>query len=235
MRKLKFIRIILLSTLLCLSIKSHSQLWPKIYGDDFHSLISNIEETYDSGFLITAYTYDATGWPEYDWIIKIDKNGGILWDKKFGDGNYSNGLLSSAITFDNGLILSGATSKYSGNYDPSFIKMDACGEIEWCKVLTSPDQNYGTDGIQIGDGSYVGLLTYYGVDSTYARISLVKMDQSGEPIWIQRLAQQDTLIYNEEGDELIETQDSTYLISGSVYYPGMKPYWILTDSSGEQL
>jgi hypothetical protein len=216
-------------------LKSKAQDWPKIYGDNFHSIVRDLSETYDRGYIITGYTYDQTGWPEYDWILKIDINGGILWDKRYGDGDYSNGMSSSCMTSDNGIICCGATSKYSGNYDPTFIKMDVCGEIEWCRVLISPDQNYGTDVIQISDGSYIGLLTYYGIDSTYSRISLVKMDQLGEPIWIQQLAQQDSLIFNEEGGYLYLTSDTNYLVSGECFHPGLKPLWIDTDTSGNQI
>jgi hypothetical protein len=89
--------------------------------------------------------------------------------------------------------------------------------------------------IQLQDHSYVGLLKYYGEGPGYARISLVKMDPSGEPVWIQQQAQEDTLIYNEEGYHLIQTFDSNFLISGHCFYPGMRPFWIKTDTLGNQL
>ena len=182
---------------------SRGQIWPKIYGDNFHSLVNDLSEAYDQGNILTAFTYDNQGVPEYGWIIKTDINGNLLWDKKIGNGNYRNWFSSSKITQDNGIIISGSTGKYSsGDNDPVFIKMDVCGEIEWCRTLLSPDQNYGTGIIQLDDGSYIGMLSYYGEGPEYSRISLIKMDKAGEPIWIQRLAQEDSLIYNEEGDYL---------------------------------
>lgn len=214
----------------------HSQNWPKIYSGNFHSLISELEETNDQGYIITGYIQLPYGFSKYIYLIKTDINGNILWNKKFGDSIHKYYASNAEITIDNGLIISGATTKYSsGDFDPVFIKTDVCGEIEWCRVLKCPDVNYGTDVIQIEDGSYVGLLTYYGVDSTYARISLVKIDQNGEPIWIQRLAQEDSLIYNEEGNYLYLTSESNYLISGRAYHPGCHPFWILTDTSGTQI
>ncbi len=219
----------------CLHQNILAQNWPKIYGDNFHATIARIEETYDNGFLLSAYTYTNTGWPLNDWIIKIDINGNILWNKQIGNGIYSNGVTDSKITIDNGMILAASTSKYSGNYDPTFIKLDVCGEIEWCQVFKSPDQNYGTGVIQLADESYIGMLQYYGEGQTYARICLVKMDPYGEPIWIQRLAQEDTLIYNEEGDHLYLANDNTYLITGQCFHPGLKPFWIKTDTLGIQI
>ncbi len=212
-----------------------AQNWPKIYGDNFNATIAKIEESYDHGFLLSAYTYTGAGWPLNDWVIKIDINGNVLWDKNLGNEIYSNGVSDSKITLDHGIILAAGTSKYSGNYDPTFIKLNVCGEIEWCKVLLSPDDNYGKGILQLPDGSYIGMLQYYGEGETYARISLIKMDQTGEPIWIKRQAQDDTLIYNEEGGYLYLMSDSNFLVSGECFHPGLKPYWIKTDSSGIQM
>jgi hypothetical protein len=225
-----------LTGLLYLPNVSFAQNWPIIYGDDFHALIKNLSETYDKGFYLTAFTYDNQGVNKYGWIIKTDINGNILWDKKFGVGNERNWFSDSFLTTDHGLIISGVTTKYSaGDFDPIFFKLDICGEIEWCKVFQSPDQNYGTGIIQLADGSYIGMLQYYGEGETYARINLVKMDQSGEPVWIQRQSQEDTLIYNEEGASLNLTSTGNYLISGSCNHPGWRPYFILTDTLGLQI
>jgi hypothetical protein len=215
---------------------TQAQNWPIIYGDNIHALIQDLHETYDKGFCLTAFTYDNQGVNKYGWIIKTDLNGNILWDKKFGVGNDRNWFSNSFQTNDNGLVISGITNKYGeGDYDPLFIKTNSCGEIEWCKVFICPDINFGTDVIQTDDGSYIGLLTYYGEGETYARISLVKMDQSGEPVWIQPLAQEDTLIYNEEGHSLYLTSDTNYLISGHAYHPGKHPFWIKIDTVGIQI
>jgi hypothetical protein len=228
--------VIFLLLILAPIVNAYSQNWPKVYGDNFHSLIKDISEAYDRGLNLTAFTYDNQGVPEYGWIIKTDINGNILWDKKYGDGNYRNWFSSSYNTFDNGLIIAGITSKYStGDNDPVFIKTNTCGEIEWCRVFQSPDDNYGTGIVQLADGTYIGMLQYYGEGETYARISLVKMDQSGEPVWIQRLAQEDSLIYNEEGNYLYLTSDSNYLVSGHAYHPGKHPFWIKADTLGIQV
>jgi hypothetical protein len=214
---------------------SHAQDWPKIYYDGIGTTIIDLAETYDKGYLLASYTYNNVGWPQFNLITKIDINGSVLWDKKFGNGSYSNGLSDFKLTNDNGMILAAGTSKYSGNYDPTFIKLNVCGEIEWCQVFQSPNQNYGTGIIQLPDGSYIGMLEYYGEGETYARISLVKMDQSGEPIWIKRLAQEDSLINNEDCYNLYLTTDNNYLVSGWAYHPDSYPFWILTDTIGEQI
>ncbi len=235
-KKIKYPLILFLSILLFSVNSTRAQEWPKIYGDSFHSLVNDLNQIYDNGYILSAFTYAPYGFCKFIWIIKIDINGNILWDKKFGDENNQFWLSNSETSIDNGFIISGATTKYSlGDFDPLFIKTDYCGEIEWCQVLQSPDQNYGTDILQLVDESYIGLLTYYGDGPEYSRISLIKMNQIGEPIWIQQLAQEDTLIYNEEGGYLYLTKDQNYLVSGECFHPGLKPYWIKTDTSGNQI
>jgi hypothetical protein len=124
----------------------HSQNWPKIYSGNFHSLIRELEETYDQGYIITGYIQLPYGFSRYIYLIKTDINGNILWNKKFGDSIHKYYASNAEITIDNGLIISGATTKYSsGDFDPVFIKTDVYGEIEWCRVLKCPDVNYGTD------------------------------------------------------------------------------------------
>ncbi len=213
-----------------------AQGWPRIYGDNFHSLINDLCESYDKGFYLTAFTYNNQGVNKYGWIIKTDINGNILWDKKFGDGNDRNWCGDSFMTIDQGLIIAGVTTKYSaGDFDPNFIKLNVCGEIEWCKVFHSSDDNYGTGILQLEDGTYIGMLQYYGEGETYARISLVKMDQTGEPVWIQKLAQEDSLINNEDCSHLYLTTDNNYLVSGWAYHPASYPFWIMIDTIGEQI
>ena len=235
MFKLNIIIAILFSTVFMGVI--HGQEWPKIYGNSISVIIRDIKESYDYGYKLIGYNYKNNGSPQYGMLTKVDINGEILWEKKFGDGNYMVGLINSSLTSDNGIIISGAISKYnqSGKLDPFFIKLNFCGEVEWCQVLLSPEDNYGMDIIQLNDGSYIGLLKYYGGDYENVRISLVKLDTLGQPVWIKNLAQEDPLIHNEEGYHLIHTSDDNCIVSGHCFYPNSRPFWIKTDLSGEQI
>jgi len=60
------------------------------------------------------------------------------------------------------------------------------------------------------------------------------LDASGEPIWVKHLAQHDS-VSNEEGLYLNLTPDSNHLVSGLCFSPGIKPYFIKTDTIGEEL
>lgn len=211
------------------------QLWPKVFGDDIRALGYEIIETYDMGYLICASTLKDASHFQYGWIIKTDINGNLLWNKKFGDPTVENFLLDFDKTPDNGLVLSGGTAQEDIERDPLFIKLDACGEIEWCRIYLSPHDNTAPGVISLPDGSFIGMLQYYGGNAQEIRISLVKMDSTGEPIWIKHLANEDSTLSNEEGSFLYLAPDNNFLVSGYCFSPNLKPFFIKADTAGEQL
>lgn len=234
-KKIGFLRHLILCALLQeILFYAEAQSWPKIFGDDIHAYVQKTLEDYDNGYIIGGSVLSDPNTLLYAWIIKTDINGIELWDKKFGDGINKFFLQSCAKVLDSGYIICGGTSLEDPLLDPLFVKLNLCGELEWCKIFISDGHNEATDVIAI-EGGYLGLLKYYGGGPQYYRISLVKMDQDGEPIWIQHLAQEDSLIYNEEGDYLYLTNNQNYLISGQCFHPGLRPFWIEADTSGSQI
>jgi hypothetical protein len=217
------------------TIKCLSQDWPKVFGDDIRAYGEELLEQYDQGYHICGSILRDASHFKYGWLIKTDINGNVLWDKKFGEGNRENFFLDFDQTSDQGLIISGATAQYDIEIDPLFIKLDLCGDIEWCKIFLSEGFNTSTGIIPLPTGEYLGMLQYYGGDYQNIRISLVKMDSNGEPMWIQNLAQEDSIIVNEEGYNLYLTNDSNYLVTGTCFCPSKKPFFIKTDTAGMQL
>ncbi len=213
---------------------SFSQLWPKIFGNNIDAYGQDILESYDHGYSICGCIMKNAEDFKFGWIIKTDINGNIIWNKKYGHPGYENFFWDLDKTSDNGLIACGATAQVDGWRDPLFVKLDPCGEIEWCKIYLSAQMNYATGVIHLPDGQFLGMLAYYGGDAQHIRISLVKMDAMGEPVWIKHLAQEDSTISNEEGINLDLMPDSNYLVSGSGSSP-LTPYFIKTNTTGDEL
>ncbi|MFN0036317.1 MAG: T9SS type A sorting domain-containing protein [Saprospiraceae bacterium] len=92
--------------------------------------------------LVAAGSYIHTGGTFYANLLKMDKNGTVLWHKAFGEGtapqaNHAFGLLS---TSDGGLLLTGSSTNLQPNFqgydDFLIIKTNAGGEAEWTRVVT---------------------------------------------------------------------------------------------------
>ncbi|MBW6460080.1 MAG: hypothetical protein K0B08_05855 [Bacteroidales bacterium] len=229
---IQFSFLILFSTM---QVTCISQAWPKVYGYQMNAFNRDILEDYDKGYYICACLLKSGSEYKYGWLIKTDINGNIIWHKKFGSHHDENAFYDFDQTQDHSLIISGATSLIDPEIDPLFIKLNTCGEIEWCKIYLSPGFNTANGVISLPDGNFLGMLQYYGGNYAHVRISLVKMDSEGNPIWIKHLAQEDSTVVNEEGRHLYFTPDGNYLVAGSCFSPSLKPYFIKTDTSGEEI
>ncbi|MCF8233617.1 MAG: T9SS type A sorting domain-containing protein [Bacteroidales bacterium] len=230
-------RIFSIIILLMISLNCYTQYWPRIYGDNINAKARKVIETYDNGMLIIA-NIDVNNYHRYIWLIKTDINGEVLWEKKIGEGAYRYYINDINQTFDGGFIMTFRCSKYDIDEDPIVLKMDACANIEWCRVLHSESFNRGVRVIQTPDSCYLTLSMYHSADP-YERIFLFKLDQTGEVLWSHLYAQLDPGIYNEEGFYLtMFPGDSSYLITGACKYSptsGTNSMWIKVDKSGNEI
>lgn len=209
-----------------------AQGWPKVFHYNYHVYLENIAEDNDNGYLLCGNHLLNAGMHHFGLIIKTDINGNKLWEKRYGNVMESTYFTHMEKTSDGGAIFSGATTENDVNYNPLFLKVNACFEIEWCKILLSPGYDDAAFVRVLPDGSYIGMMRYYDVNYLETRISLVKLNATGEPEWIQGLLQEDTTINNAEGYHLLVTSDTNFLVTGDD--GGPTPLFVLADSAGEQ-
>jgi len=208
------------------------QTWPKVYHYNYHVYLENVKEDYDKGYLICGNHLLNPSAHHYGLIMKTDLNGNKLWEKRYGDLEDRTYFTHMEKTSDGGAIFSGGTNEIDSWYDSFFLKVDACYQIQWCKIIASPSYNYATYIRVLPDGTSIGMMRYYNYNGEEIRISLIKLDESGEPVWIQGLVQGDTTINNVEGYHLLVTSDSNFLVSGDT--GGPTPLFVFADSTGEQ-
>ena len=214
------LRTIIFSVLLfsILSKSIYSQEWIRVYGDDISAYPHSLIETYDNGYLYGGTVVQGQI-PKYGWMFKTDINGEMLWDKKFGDYGDVTAVHGIQQTTDGGYILIGDTRKLDPYYDPFIMKLNACGEKEWCKILhLHYNMDFGTRIVQLPNGNYIALLTYFSY--VYSeRIWLMSFDEAGNILWKKVYAQTEPDIINENGYHLLVTSDSSILITGGGSYP----------------
>ncbi|MBT34085.1 MAG: hypothetical protein CMO01_30850 [Thalassobius sp.] len=87
------------------------------------------------------------------WIVKIDINGNVIWDKTIGGNNFDE-LTAILETNDGGFVIGG--SSYAGvGFDKTdgsrgvddywIVKIDATGNIQWDKTFGSTEKDVLTD------------------------------------------------------------------------------------------
>jgi len=233
--------IVFLVFILFIEIQVNSQVWPKIYYINSPSFPFSVIQTYDQGFLIGGKLYNYSGINNGGFLYKTNINGDLLWHKILYKTNEGIGVYDVNQTSDGGLIISGATKQTDSWGDPFIMKLNSCGESEWCRIYNI-GQNRADIAFSIEQipGGYIAYVFYgYDLFSTQ-KVHLYRIDQNGDMIWQQVYGQKDTLMIGADGYDVIVTPDYHYLINGFCYYPDpdsaepkyLKPLIIKVDSSG---
>jgi hypothetical protein len=230
-----FMKRFLLAIFIFISLYSSAQQWIKTYGN---GLIANwVTEDYDKGFIIlgTKITYQTA------WIIKTDINGNLLWNKQMGNGSYEIVPETVELTSDNGLIIGGTMSKYGNQEDAFILKLNTCGELEWCRDIYTPNigNDLGWRARQTNDNGYI-LLGLYNNPNPNLRTNLFKFDSWGNLLWHQAYLP-DSAAFEDDPDNIL-TDSEGIIITAKCYYPdpGQSGGWerfylIKTDTAGNKI
>ncbi|NCA77954.1 MAG: T9SS type A sorting domain-containing protein [Alphaproteobacteria bacterium] len=200
------------------SLKLLCQEWKRIYGGSLNTIINNIYEHYDRGIIMSGMQYDNTYHP-LGHLMKTDINGYLRWSRSFGIPLKYINFFGSRLTTDGGLIAIGMTDMIQNSCkDPIVIKVNVCGEKEWCKIYDAPGCNaVGMDIEAIQNGDYIALLNGW-KSGDQEQIWLFRLDSLGEVVWSQVYAT-NPAFSSEISYSLSKTSDSCVIITGEAYYP----------------
>jgi len=153
--------------------------WTKTFvgtDDDYGYFV---QQTADSGYIISGYTL-SFGAGDYDvYLIKTDGSGNLLWSKTFGGADEDEALCVQQ-TSDGGYIISGYTGSFgAGDYNAYLIKTDANGDSLWTKTYGGAESESGHFVEQTSDGGYI--ITGTTMSFTFADVDvyLIKTDADG--------------------------------------------------------
>jgi hypothetical protein len=170
-----------------------NKIWDKTYGGIGTEYVTRILENAD-GYLLTGTSNSPISGTKTSenkgksdlWIIQLDTDGNVLWDKTIG-GDYYDTLNDVLATPDGGYLLSssslsGATGDKSdptfGLYDYWIVKLSATGEPEWdISYGTNQDDNAGQL-LAWPDGSYsmIGITNAFTVVGTKESAPIGRLD-----------------------------------------------------------
>ncbi|MHC4633484.1 MAG: hypothetical protein ACYS9C_19735, partial [Planctomycetota bacterium] len=106
-----------------------NSVWHKTFGGSGNDMAYSVQQTSDTGYIITGSTYS---YPVGDWdvyLIKTDPNGNSQWQKTFG-GSESDGGRSGQQTSDGGYIIAGYTWSFGAEMrDVYLIKLCSDGTL----------------------------------------------------------------------------------------------------------
>ncbi len=149
--------------------------WDKRFGGNFNDQLDVLKKTADGGYVLAGYSWsDQSGdksQPNFGppntsdyWVVKIDVNGNLKWEKTIGGNDRENDFGSIYQTNDKGYTISGTSySNISGcktenNYgiEQSWVvKMDSSGNQQWDKTIFTNGHDEASMAILSSDGSVV--------------------------------------------------------------------------------
>ena len=105
-------------------------LWQRAYGDFDYDYTYSIQQISDGGYIVGGYTYSFGAGEDDAWVIKIDSNGDIDWERTYGDilSDWGRGIQE---TDSGGYIGYGSTySAGAGSSDFTILKLYSDGDID---------------------------------------------------------------------------------------------------------
>lgn len=152
-----------------LKLSNSGQLeWQQSLGGSSLDLAYRIQQTADGNYVVFGGTKsidgDVTGKITSDadyWLVKLDPEGNILWEKTIGGIGHEEGS-SIELTYDGGFILSGFSDSKNGDvtgnhgdFDAHLVKTDSDGNIQWSKCYGGIYNDAARDARQTADGGYI--------------------------------------------------------------------------------
>jgi len=155
--------------------------WQETFGEWYDDVANFIQQTADGGYIVAGYS-GAFGAGGYVYVLKLNPNGELQWQKRFGGGSQYEAN-SIQQTTDGGYIIAGRLQSHKlgyYNYDVYIVKLDSNGESIWQKTFggNNDDEAYAVE--LTTDGGYIvaGYTTSFGSGSY--DIYILKLDSNGE-------------------------------------------------------
>jgi hypothetical protein len=208
--------------------------WQETIGGSGDDYASSIQQTEDGGYIVGGNsdsdisgdkTENSRGGLDL-WILKLDNNGTIEWQRTLG-GNAQEFDSRATQTTDGGYFVTGySDSGISGDKtDPSngqrdfwALKLDSAGNILWQNGIGGSLVERPITSMQLADGTYImGGNSFSNISGDKTENSqgesdywLVRLDANGEIIWDSTIGGSS----NEIIREIIQTSDNNLVIAG---------------------
>lgn len=206
-------------------------LWSKQIGGFQDDYAYSIQPTLDNHYVIVGNTTSYGAGRSDVYLIKIDTNGNVIWEKTYGGANDDYGYAVKNAR-DGGYIIVGMTNSYGAGGDLYLIKTDDQGNMVWQKFYGGTNTDYGRDLALVADGYIItGMTTSFGIGA--GDVWLIKTNNNGDTLWTKTFGGTET----DCGNSVILTNDNCYTIAGftNSFANNIDIYLIKTDAQGEVL
>ncbi|MEO5591420.1 MAG: gliding motility-associated C-terminal domain-containing protein [Chitinophagaceae bacterium] len=196
-------------------------LWAKLLAISPMDILTEyaMDAAPDGGAVVTGISPYSSNSDQL--VFRLDKNGNILWQKKYGNNAGGDYRFSNILIKDNAVYLTGSANYLTTNQFAAFIlKMDlTSGQTIWLKKYAA---NTGTlvldEIVSAGDGLLVNITAPTAQANTPVIVGFMKLDTAGQVLKASLVAENyipDPVVgpYTTAGNHLIQSGGSFYLLS----------------------
>ncbi len=205
--------------------------WQKAYGGSGLDYTNFITQTSDGGYIAAGLTTSFGAGGEDVWILKLNADGSIAWQKTYGGGANETAYYVQE-TFDlqgnaEGYIAAGITRSFdAGDWDGWILKLNTDGTISWQKTYGMAGSDHIISIQQTLDSGYIatGCTTSFGAGNF--DFWVLKLDPDGTIDWQKTYGGN----HDESSMSLFQTNDSGYIVSSRFtrsFGAGGEDVWIL--------
>ncbi|MCF8297331.1 MAG: T9SS type A sorting domain-containing protein [Saprospiraceae bacterium] len=174
---------------------------------------SSINENKDSTYIVIGTTY----WPNYTFVVKLDKNLNVLWHKVYGKLCLNTGnILESTDGSFIGCGVGSDTLLY--NRMAYIFKLDSSGNLIWYKLLDVNNDVSSISGSTVKlfpsfNNTYFVLATMVEDYSNHSyKYTLFKINSNGDIIWAKKYGDDN---FSNISQSLIKVDSNNYKIIGT--------------------
>ena len=147
--------------------KNGSMLWESSFGGTGIEIAYGISKTNDGGYAVVGNTFStdtdiSKNNGESDlWLIKIDDNGNLLWEKTFGGSGFEAGhgvyttKKGGFVIAGNSKSMDGDATENMGENDLWLLQADASGNLIHQQSFGGSQLDFGYDVLETTDGALV--------------------------------------------------------------------------------
>ena len=211
--------------------------WEKTFGGDYLDEGYSVQQTSDGGYIFAGTSFVEAGVFNSDYyVLKLDSNGSVEWEKTFGGSNIDN-CFAVQQTSDGGYIVAGGSISTDiigvtnhGLMDCYILKLDHAGEIVWHKMYggSNIDKIYSIQ--ETEDSGFIVAGDSYSSDidgvanAGNSDIYIMKIDMNGDLNWHRMYG----TVGIEYGRSIQQTYDGGYIVAGTTSPEAVIPDDMLT-------
>lgn len=164
------------------SDKKGNLLWQKCYGGTLSHTFKAIANDEDGGFIATGYSSQSIYAMDVI-VVKFDREGNIIWQKKFGGEEDDRG--AGIVSTNDGYVLCASTKSFGRiRADIWIVKLDKKGKIIWQKILGTEEEDLPTSITLGNDGDFIVVGTTWDSKDPSEDGIVIKINETGDVKWV---------------------------------------------------